>query len=343
MPSAEALRWAATVLEEYDPATAPAPHRLPGTGSDRVLARLFLSAGTVVLVENPRPDGEHPDENDSFVYLSRHLRGHGLPVPRVIAYNPGKGAYLMEDLGDDDLYGKVRVGITDGELRELYREGITLLSAMQVEGREGFDPARTHSPPSYDRDLMLTGESGYFRREFLENHLGLGVQTESLQKEFEKLARRAERAGKDFFLHRDFQSMNLKLREGQLWIIDFQGARFGPPQYDLAAFLFDPYVELPAELREEMMECYLVDLVGRTGIDHDRFLEDFPFVAAHRLMQALGAYAFLGHRRGKKDFLSFVPAGLRLLGEVCRRLPAAEFPVLGRTIAAARERAEGAG
>jgi hypothetical protein len=57
-------------------------------------------------------------------------------------------------------------------------------------------------------------------------------------------------------------------------------------------------------------------------------------------MQALGAYAFLGHRRGKRDFLSFVPAGLRLLGEVCRRLPTAEFPVLGRTIAAARERAD---
>jgi hypothetical protein len=327
-------------MEEYDPAAAPAPHRLPGAGSDRILARLFLPAGTVVLVENPRPDGKHPDENDSFVYLSRHLRGHDLPVPRVIAFDPAKGTYLMEDLGDDDLYGKVRVGVTDGELRELYREGITLLSAMQVEGREGFDPARTHSPPGYDRDLMLTWESGYFQRELLDNHLGLGNQPEDLRSEFEKLADRTGRAGRDFFLHRDFQSMNLKLREGQLWIIDFQGARLGPPQYDLAAFLFDPYVELPAELREEMLECYLVDLVGRTGIDHDRFLEDFPFVAAHRLMQALGAYAFLGHRKGKRDFLSFVPAGLRLLAEVYRRLPAAEFPVLGRAIAEAQERAE---
>ena len=37
-------------------------------------------------------------------------------------------------------------------------------------------------------------------------------------------------------MHRDFQSRNLMVHQGRLWLIDFQGMRFGPPAYDLAGF-----------------------------------------------------------------------------------------------------------
>lgn len=339
MPSAESLRWAASVLDGFDPAVSPAPHRLPGAGSDRILARLFLSAGTVVLAENRLPATEGPNENDSFVYLSGHLRERGLPAPKVLAYGREEGVYLMEDLGDDDLYGKVRAGLSEGELRDLYREAVRLLSLMQTGGKEGFDTSRIHSPPRYDRDLMVTGESGYFRREFLEHFLGLQVP-DGLDREFEKLADQAGGAGADFFLHRDFQSMNMKLREGKLWVIDFQGGRLGPPQYDLAALLFDPYVELPRELRDELVSSYLEDFLRRSGMDRSRFLDDFPSVAVHRSMQALGAYAFLGRRKGRERFLSFIPAGLRLLEEAAGLLQSTEFPLLHRVIAEAGERVE---
>jgi len=339
MPSTESLRWAASVLDDFDPATSPAPHRLPEAGSDRILARLFRSAGTVVLAENPPSSAEGPNENDSFVYLSGHLLERGLPVPKVLAYGREEGAYLMEDLGDDDLYGKVRAGLTEGELHELYREAVRLLSRLQVDGSVGFDSARTHSPPFYDRELMLTGESGYFQREFLEHFLGLQVP-EGLDGEFGKLAGQAVAAGTDYFLHRDFQSMNLKLREGQLWIIDFQGARLGPPQYDVAALLYDPYVELPRELRDELLSSYLEDFLRRSSTDRAGFLGNFPAVAVHRSMQALGAYAFLGTRRGRSRFLSFIPAGVRCLTDAARLLPAAEFPLLHRVIDEAGERVE---
>jgi aminoglycoside/choline kinase family phosphotransferase len=132
--------------------------------------------------------------------------------------------------------------------------------------------------------------------------------------------------------------MNLKLREGRLWVIDFQGGRFGPPQYDLASLLFDPYVELPRELREELLSSYLEDFRRRTGMDRSRFLVHFPFVALHRSMQALGAYAFLGRQKGREKFLSFLPAGVRQLEEVLGLVPAADFPRLRRVAAEAKER-----
>jgi len=340
MPSAEILEWAASAFPKYDPEESPAPHRLPGAGSDRRLYRLFLPAGSVVLVENPSSPTEGPNENDSFVYLSGHLRSHGVSAPAVHAYSRERGAYIMEDLGDDDLFGKVRIGLSEGELLDLYRKGLSLLARMQVDAVGGLDSARLHSPPQYDRDLMLSRESGYFQRELLGSLLGFGEPPAALQEEFRRLAEGAGKAGSDFFLHRDFQSRNLKFHRGELRVIDFQGARLGPPQYDLAAFLLDPYVELSPEIREALLEDYLGHFLHRSGLDRSLFLRDFPFVAAHRLMQALGAYAFLGSRRGKRDFLGFISPALRLLREIQGTLPAGAFPELDRAVALAQERWE---
>lgn len=340
MPSAEILKWAATVFPKYDPEGSPAPHRLPGAGSDRRLTRLFLPAGSVVLVENPSPLTEEPNENDSFVYLSGHLRSHGVSAPAVHAYSRERGAYIMEDLGDDDLYGKVRIGLGEGELCDLYRKGLSLLARMQVDAVGGLDSARLHSPPRYDLDLMRSGESGYFQRELLGGLLGFGEPSAALQEEFRRLAEGAGGAPSGFFLHRDFQSRNLKYHRGELRVIDFQGARLGPPQYDLAAFLLDPYVDLPQEVREGLLEDYLGHFLHRSGLDRTLFLRDLPFVAAHRLMQALGAYAFLGGRRGKGDFLGFISPALRLLREIQGALPRGAFPEFDRTVALAQERWE---
>jgi aminoglycoside/choline kinase family phosphotransferase len=341
-PAPDALAWARDAVPELGAASVEA---LPAAGSPRRLTRLRHRAGSVVLVENPCPlDGTN--ENDSFVYLAGHLRAKGLPVPEVHAYNRELGCYLVEDLGDHDLFAETRVFLTPGaavlrdlpgRLPELYREAVSTLVGFQVDGREGFDPKRVHNPPRYDRALMLTGESGYFVREFLGNHLGREADGRLLG-ELEALADRAAEAGAPYLLHRDYQSQNLKVSQGRLFVIDFQGARLGPPQYDIAALLYDPYAFLPRRAREALLALYLDLLVGRTGEDRGRFLELFPYIGAHRLMQALGAYAFLGLRRGKPAFLAHVPAALELLGELLRTLPAAEVRELARAVAAARER-----
>ena len=49
-------------------------------------------------------------------------------------------------------------------------------------------------------------------------------------------------------VHRDFQSQNILIHDGQAHLIDFQGLRPGLAHYDLASLLYDPYVRLsPAE------------------------------------------------------------------------------------------------
>lgn len=341
-PSPEALLWARAALPALASAAA---EPLPAAGSMRLLTRLRDRGGSVVLVENPAPLAG-PNENDGFVYLAGHLRGKGLPVPEVYAYNRDLGCYLVEDLGDHDLYAEVRVfsslfspqrSVLPGRLPNLYREAVAILVGFQVDGADGFDPTRTPNPPRYDRELMLSGESGYFVREFLGNHIGQ-ESPPGLDDELERLADRAAEAGTAYLLHRDYQSQNLKVRLGKLFVIDFQGARLGPPQYDIAALLYDPYAALPARAREALLADYLDLFVQRTGEDRGRFLDLFPYVGAHRLLQALGAFAFLGRRRGKPAFLAHIPAALSLLGELLGTLPAAAVRRLSRVVAEARDR-----
>ncbi len=306
VPAAEALVWARRAFPGLDPASA---RPLPPAGSSRTLTRLFHTGGSLVLVENPVEVTAAVNENDAFGYLAAHLGARGIPVPGVLAYKRSRGWALVEDLGDRDLFAEVRRALHGrmpaaghSESRErvaaLYREALDVLVRFQIDGVEGFDPRRTHNPPRYDIALMREGESGYFVRELLGRHLGLAAPA-GLDAELDRLAERAAAAGTAYLLHRDYQSQNLKIHLGRICVIDFQGARLGPAQYDLAALLLDPYADLPADLRRELLEHYLELFTARTHEDRGRFLELYPLVAAHRLMQALGAYAFLGLQRGK--------------------------------------------
>jgi len=117
-------------------------------------------------------------------------------------------------------------------------------------------------------------------------------------------------------VHRDFQSQNVMIREGSAWLIDFQGMRFGLAQYDLASLLYDPYVSLHDGERRELLDYYK-SLCGGVSADFD---EIFRWCALQRLMQALGAYGFLGLQKGRSEFLTHVPQALRSLGKVASGL-----------------------
>jgi hypothetical protein len=117
-------------------------------------------------------------------------------------------------------------------------------------------------------------------------------------------------------VHRDFQSQNIIIQNGQANLIDFQGMRPGLAEYDLASLLYDPYVELTEAERAELIAYYR----GRqleNGVTIDGNLDlKLRLCAMQRLMQALGAYGFLGLVKGHKHFLQYVPNALRSLRAV---------------------------
>ena len=122
-------------------------------------------------------------------------------------------------------------------------------------------------------------------------------------------------------VHRDFQSQNVLIDRGEAWLIDFQGLRPGLGQYDLASLVYDPYVPLTVKQREELIAGYVTKMLDAGGKVERDFRQTFDLCAMQRLMQALGAYGFLGLVRERKAFLSHIPAALKSLYEVLGRIP----------------------
>lgn len=263
--------------------------------------------------DRPPKDRRGVSENDSFLYIARHLREKGIPVPEIYAYQKERGWFLIEDLGDLHLQTEVIERREDQQWgKEIYQKAIDLLILVQIEGRKDFDPSQTHNPP-YDKSFMLAWESGYFHFVFLVGYLGLSIRDEELRDEFDDLAQRAAQAPGDYFLYRDFQSRNIMVRDGGFGLLDFQGARLGPLQYDLASLLLDPYVELTPEMQEELMAYYLRRVQELVSLEPGRFQELYALVALHRNMQILGAFAFLTRGRGKDFYQRYIPPALKSL------------------------------
>ena len=118
-------------------------------------------------------------------------------------------------------------------------------------------------------------------------------------------------------VHRDLQSQNVMVRKGKPVLIDFQGMRFGNLFYDLGSLLYDPYVEIRDADRAALLRTYY-DL-SRPLQSWDEFESLFHLASAQRLMQALGAYGFLGHEQGKSSFLAHTAPALDHLLDVTGR------------------------
>jgi N-acetylmuramate 1-kinase len=108
------------------------------------------------------------------------------------------------------------------------------------------------------------------------------------------------------------------------YLIDFQGMRFGTRFYDLGSILCDPYVNFSTSERMDLLAFYYG--LSDPEMDWIVFQNAFWEASAQRLMQALGAYGFLGITKGLKSYLLHVPAGIRNLRMAAEN--AASLPIL---------------
>ena len=273
-----------------------------------------------------------PDEPATFVYVAGILQRRGVHVPEIRVYEDDTGFLLVEDLGDRTLY-QVTQSDSPEHTRELYRQAVELLVRMQRSDGEVFDPERVQSP-SYTRQFALEYECGYFQREFAEEYLGRPAASPALLEEYAAIAERAAEGADPVLIHRDFQSRNLMVTPRGLTAIDFQGARLGPPLYDVVSLLYDPYVDLEAATGSDTTREELIQTFGQHSGLGDSAKHLLVPTALCRLLQTLGAFGYLGGRLGKPGFLEFAPRALAQVGV----LAGDEFPRLARLAGELREK-----
>lgn len=276
-------------------------------GSDRKFYRVKASGqDSLIFVQY----GQLREENRHYVEIGAFLAEAGVRVPRMLCHEESAGRIWMEDLGDTDLWAFRRKPWS--ERRPLYEATLCEVRRLHTAARRfPAEVAGLGLQPPFDKALY-EWEQQYFFTHCLARHFG--VQTAGGAERLADIA--AELAGLPRLLvHRDFQSQNIVIKAGAPCLIDFQGMRFGLPQYDLASLLLDPYVDLSPAEQVELLAFYggLVRADGEP-LEEREFQRCFWLCAVQRLMQALGAYGFLGHERGRADFLAHIPAALpRLL------------------------------
>ena len=294
-------------------------------GSGRKFWRVSAGGETVILV---RYTEERP-ENRYYVSIGQFLATVGVRVPSVFFHDEREGVILMEDAGGKDLWS--HRGASWPERRALYQR--TLDQALILHTRAHSAPNCPHLQQEFNVALYQW-EQDYFIEHCLSRHFGVSDQQIAAEVNRERLAEIATHlaAQPRCLVHRDFQSQNVIVRGGEACLIDFQGLRPGLAQYDLASLLLDPYVDLTAAEREELLAHYLSGLLGAGRPGEDHFLRLYDLCAMQRLMQALGAYGKLGHVDGRTHFLQHIPTAMARLHDVLERIPQLESlrAVLGK-------------
>ena len=255
------------------------------------------------------------EENVAFLEFSRHFRRHGLPVPEIYGEDLDSGAYLEEDLGDTSLF-ELLSNNRKGEniapdVVDAYRRAIATLPRFQVEAGRDLNYKVCYPRGSFDRQ-SISWDLNYFKYYFLRL-AGIPFSEQALEDDFSRLTKFLLSAPRDYFLYRDFQSRNIMLRDGQPYFLDYQGGRKGALQYDVASLLYDAKADLPAELRQQLLDHYLETLRGFVDVKREVFLQHYYAYVYIRIMQALGAYGFRGFYERKVHFLQSVPYALKNL------------------------------
>ncbi len=322
---------AAAVFRELAPQQSAHPVEwkpLAGDGSDRRWYRLHQGDRTVVMVDHGLRAGAPPGEADAFVNIGRHLHRRGLPVPRILRADPFVGLVCLEDLGDCHLQTHVAGLSSPAAVLSLYRKIIDLLIQISVSGGSGFDPDWTWQTARYDREVIVEKECRYFIEAFVRNYCGRSIAFERIEAESHHLADGILAESAEGFMHRDFQSRNILIAADRPWIIDFQGGRLGPVQYDLAALLIDPYVALPDAMQETLLEYFIDRYQDRTGRPRAAIAALYRLCALARNLQMLGAFGFLVKEKQKAHFTAYVPDALESLRRNLAKVETHSFPQL---------------
>src|SRR5437868_4876857 len=255
------------------------------------------------------------EENVAFLEFSRHFRRRGLPVPEIYAEDLSQGAYLEEDLGSATLFEFLsdhRNGATIApEAIAAYRKVVAVLPRFQVEAGRDLNYKVCYPRASFDRQ-SIAWDLNYFKYYFLRL-AGIPFNEQVLEDDFGRLTKFLLSAGHDYFLYRDFQSRNIMLHDRQPYFLDYQGGRQGALQYDVASLLFDAKADLPAEVRQKLLDHYVGALGNYVKIDPSAFMQHYYAFVYIRIMQALGAYGFRGFYERKIHFLQSVPYALKNL------------------------------
>ncbi|MBU2430359.1 MAG: phosphotransferase, partial [Proteobacteria bacterium] len=311
---------------------------LAGDGSDRKWFRANDENRSLIISDHGicLPGTQNVEQLRAFIDIGRHLASKKINVPRILDHDMVSGLAILEDLGDTHLADVIKETGQDDVALKLYKQVIDQLIEFSSKGAEEFNADWTCQTPAYSKDLILEKECRYFLESFVNQYLNLPIPFDTFEKEFNYIADQALVHGHMGLMHRDLQSKNIMVKDNQLYFIDFQSARTGPLQYDLASLLIDPYVTLNNVHKDELLQ-YTIDKLCLTQKQADDFTHSFYFCCLTRNLQFLGAFSFLTREKRKMQFEQYIPCAVDSLNRIVCLIGTEKLPGLHRLVQAITE------
>lgn len=272
-------------------------------GSARTFMRLVRKQQSLIFVQYSRDRAE----NTFYAGHARLLRKLTLPVPQILLDMPKQYFFIMQDIGDQSLL-EYQNKLTPARKEKIYQETVELTAKWHILATAAARRARLRLAAAFSPKLYRW-ERCLFARHFLQLHPQIAPKT--VRAIMRELARAAQSLLQTppTLIHRDLQSSNIMIKNGQSFFIDFQGMRYGAAAYDVASLLCDPYVELNQDLQMALLASYNRNMPKSRRIPKALFWT----AAVERLSQALGAYGRLSANPGTERFRAYFAPGLRML------------------------------
>ncbi|HNZ39016.1 MAG TPA: phosphotransferase [Candidatus Latescibacteria bacterium] len=291
-------------------ASSPRKHELSpihGGASGRRYFRLSLAAhasdaaATYVVMVVPTVE---VGTFDAFCSNGEYLRSQSIPAPAILARWRDQGIALLEDFGTRTL---TQVIASEQENRRaLLEDAIGLLVRLHTCRQNDAFPCPAFQL-HFDEEKWRFEYRFHVREWLIARHWKIKptrAESKILDRAFAWLGARLSREPR-VFTHRDYQSSNLLVRDdGSYGLIDFQDARQGLRQYDLASFLYDSYVDLNETERSELSNMYASMACLTISEDEHRYLVTIS--AIQRKLHDAGAFAYAAYHREKTEYLCYL-------------------------------------
>ncbi len=287
--------------------------RIPGDASSRKYYRVLTDKGTYILMH--MEPFEDKGMKLPFVEVQRHLSAAGIDVPAILDIEPARGFMLLEDLGDVTLLRKLQ-DVSNPEVeRHLYERVIDSLVEMHVNASPARKPAEIAGYGMRFDFEKLMWEVNFAIEQFYEQHLKRKVSDGDRKVLHEGFGEICTVLANEplVFTHRDFHSRNVMVCSGKngqerLVMIDFQDARLGPAQYDLASLLKDSYYQLEEAQIDRLIDYAIARTEALSGsrLDRSHYRYIFDLMSIQRNFKAIGSFASFQNKRGDATYLKYI-------------------------------------
>ncbi|MGE0171617.1 MAG: aminoglycoside phosphotransferase family protein [Oligoflexales bacterium] len=287
---------------------------LAGDGSDRCYYRIFSKGQpSYVLMQLSETDATQLRNNQyDWVTIATLLNDCGVRVPKTVKVLPEYSALIIEDYGNVMLESLVMEKYQHADwasITKFYEQCFSVISNFLAISKSGNSPWEKRA---FDQEKYFW-EMKFFKQNFLELELSGTISKKEYDVFLEESLALSQYLAKfsKWFIHRDFHSRNIMIKDEQVAILDFQDARIGSASYDLLSLCFDSYVPFPKNFRLELFELGRASIAKNAGPDVAEEIDaHWKACLLQRQLKAIGSFGYLSNVKLKGDYLKYVRPAL---------------------------------